>query len=48
MREKAKQMKDVLCKFVVKLWTTLALACAGFLIFWLCIGAIFFGGVGLA
>lgn len=47
MREKAKQMKDVLCGFAVKLWITLSLACAGFLMLWLCVGAFFFGGVSL-
>ncbi|MCI9352510.1 MAG: hypothetical protein HFF58_04565 [Lawsonibacter sp.] len=39
MREKASRVKEILCKVLVKAWIALSIACVGFLLFWLCLGA---------
>ncbi len=39
MREKASRVKEILCEVLVKAWIALSIACVGFLLFWLCLGA---------
>lgn len=40
--------KKTLCKVLEKIWIALSFACVGFIVFWLCLGALFFGGVSLS
>ena len=38
MKKKACQIKEILCKLLVKAWIALSFACIGFLLLWLCLG----------